>query len=84
MKTVTLECGGKNPIVIFPDADLDAALEGVVRGMNFSFQGQSCGSTSRLIVHSDIHATSSSGSRTASRTCGWDCRTTMRRRSARW
>jgi acyl-CoA reductase-like NAD-dependent aldehyde dehydrogenase len=56
VKTVTLECGGKNPIVVFPDADLDAALEGVVRGMNFSFQGQSCGSTSRLIVHEDIHA----------------------------
>ena len=55
MKTVTLECGGKNPIVVFPDADLDAALEGVVRGMNFSFSGQSCGSTSRLIVHEDIH-----------------------------
>jgi betaine-aldehyde dehydrogenase len=57
VKHVTLECGGKNPIVVFPDADLDAALEGVVRGMNFSFQGQSCGSTSRLIVHGDIHAT---------------------------
>jgi len=56
VKSVTLECGGKNPIVVFPDADLDAALEGVVRGMNFSFQGQSCGSTSRLIVHQDIHA----------------------------
>jgi acyl-CoA reductase-like NAD-dependent aldehyde dehydrogenase len=55
VKTVTLECGGKNPIVVFPDADLGAALEGVVRGMNFSFQGQSCGSTSRLIVHEDIH-----------------------------
>jgi betaine-aldehyde dehydrogenase len=55
VKTVTLECGGKNPIVVFPDADLDAALEGVVRGMNFSFSGQSCGSTSRLIVHEEIH-----------------------------
>ena len=55
LKTVTLECGGKNPIVVFPDADLDAAVEGVVRGMNFTFQGQSCGSTSRLIVHTDIH-----------------------------
>ena len=47
--------GGKNPIVVFPDANLDAAVDGVVRGMNFSFQGQSCGSTSRLIVHHDIH-----------------------------
>jgi acyl-CoA reductase-like NAD-dependent aldehyde dehydrogenase len=56
VKTVTLELGGKNPIVVFPDADLDAALDGVVRGMNFTWQGQSCGSTSRLIVHHDLHA----------------------------
>ena len=55
VKTVTLELGGKNPIVIFPDADLDAALDGVVRGMNFTWQGQSCGSTSRLIIHRDVH-----------------------------
>jgi acyl-CoA reductase-like NAD-dependent aldehyde dehydrogenase len=55
VKTVTLELGGKNPIVVFPDADLELAVEGVVRGMNFTFQSQSCGSTSRLIVHSDIH-----------------------------
>ena len=55
VKTVTLELGGKNPIVVFPDADLDDAVEGVVRGMNLSFQGQSCGSTSRLLVHEEIH-----------------------------
>jgi betaine-aldehyde dehydrogenase len=54
VKTVTLELGGKNPIVIFPDADLDKAVDGAVRGMNFNFQGQSCGSTSRLMVHRDI------------------------------
>jgi len=55
VKTVSLELGGKNPIVVFPDADLDNAVDGVVAGMNFSFQGQSCGSTSRLIVHREIH-----------------------------
>jgi acyl-CoA reductase-like NAD-dependent aldehyde dehydrogenase len=55
VKTVTLELGGKNPIVVFPDADLDAAVEGVVGGMNFTWQGQSCGSTSRLLVHEDLH-----------------------------
>ena len=54
VKTVTLELGGKNPIVVFPDADIEKAVEGVVNGMNFTFQGQSCGSTSRLIVHRDI------------------------------
>ncbi len=51
VKTVTLELGGKNPIVIFPDADVDEAVEGALRGMNFTWQGQSCGSTSRLLVH---------------------------------
>jgi acyl-CoA reductase-like NAD-dependent aldehyde dehydrogenase len=51
VKTVTLELGGKNPIVVFEDADLEAAVDGAVRGMNFTWQGQSCGSTSRLLVH---------------------------------
>jgi acyl-CoA reductase-like NAD-dependent aldehyde dehydrogenase len=54
VKVVTLELGGKNPIIVFPDADLDAALRGVVNGMNFAWQGQSCGSTSRLYVHRSI------------------------------
>jgi betaine-aldehyde dehydrogenase len=55
VKTVSLELGGKNPLVVLPDADLDLALDGAQRGMNFSWQGQSCGSTSRLLVHRDIH-----------------------------
>lgn len=55
VKTVTLELGGKNPIVVFSDADLDKAIDGTIRGMSFTFQGQSCGSTSRLLVHSSIH-----------------------------
>jgi len=54
VKTVTLELGGKNPIVVFKDADVDAAISGALRGMNFTWQGQSCGSTSRLIVHESI------------------------------
>ena len=52
---MTLELGGKNPIVVFPDADLDLAVEGAIRGMNFTWQGQSCGSTSRLLVHRDCY-----------------------------
>jgi acyl-CoA reductase-like NAD-dependent aldehyde dehydrogenase len=55
VKTVTLELGGKNPIVIFPDADVDKAIDGAMRGMAFTWQGQSCGSTSRLIVHRSLH-----------------------------
>jgi betaine-aldehyde dehydrogenase len=55
IKTVTLELGGKNPIIVFVDADLDAALDGAVRGMNFRWQGQSCGSTSRLFVQRRLY-----------------------------
>ena len=55
IKTVTLELGGKNPIIVCPDADLDAAVDGIVAGMNFTrSQGQSCGSTSRLFLHEAI------------------------------
>jgi betaine-aldehyde dehydrogenase len=55
LATVTLELGGKNPLVIFPDADPGAAVQAAVRGMNFTWQGQSCGSTSRLLVHRDLY-----------------------------
>lgn len=55
VKTVTLELGGKNPLVVFPDADLDVVVDAAVRGMNFTWQGQSCGSLSRVIVHAAIH-----------------------------
>lgn len=56
IKHITYELGGKNPIVVFPDADLEAAAAAVVRGMNFTrVQGQSCGSTSRMIAHADVH-----------------------------
>jgi acyl-CoA reductase-like NAD-dependent aldehyde dehydrogenase len=55
VKHVTLELGGKNPIVVFPDADQDAAVQGALSGMNFTWQGQSCGSTSRLLVHRDAY-----------------------------
>ena len=55
VKLVTLELGGKNPIAVFPDADLDRAVDAALRGMNFTWQGQSCGSTSRLLVHRSIH-----------------------------
>jgi hypothetical protein len=43
VKDVTLELGGKNAMVVFGDADLDAAAEGAVFGMNFTWSGQSCG-----------------------------------------
>lgn len=56
VKQVSLELGGKNAMVVFPDVDLDAAVEGAVAGMNLTVcQGQSCGSNSRLLVHAAIH-----------------------------
>jgi acyl-CoA reductase-like NAD-dependent aldehyde dehydrogenase len=55
VKHVTLELGGKNPFIVFPDADLDRIVEMAVAGMNFSWAGQSCGSTSRLVLHESIH-----------------------------
>lgn len=55
VKVVTLELGGKNPVIVFADAQREAALSGVVRGMNFTWQGQSCGSTSRLYVHRSVY-----------------------------
>ncbi|WP_172292037.1 aldehyde dehydrogenase family protein [Pseudoruegeria sp. HB172150] len=55
VKQITLELGGKNPLIVFPDADMKKAIPGAIKGMNFGWQGQSCGSTSRLFLHDDIH-----------------------------
>lgn len=55
LKKVSLELGGKNACIVYPDADLNAAIGGAVNGMNFGWCGQSCGSTSRLFVHESIH-----------------------------
>jgi len=55
VKVVSLELGGKNPMIVFPDVDLDKATTGAINGMNFAWQGQSCGSTSRLFLHESIH-----------------------------
>jgi betaine-aldehyde dehydrogenase len=54
VKNVTLELGGKNPMIVFADADRKA-VDAAINGMNFAWQGQSCGSTSRLFLHESIH-----------------------------
>lgn len=55
IKNVSLELGGKNAQIVFPDADLEAAASAAVQGMNFTWTaGQSCGSTSRLLLHESI------------------------------
>jgi (Z)-2-((N-methylformamido)methylene)-5-hydroxybutyrolactone dehydrogenase len=51
---VTLELGGKSAQLVFPDADLEAAANGVVAGV-FAASGQTCMAGSRLIVHEDVH-----------------------------
>ena len=49
-KKLSLELGGKSPFIVFADADLDAAVEGLVDGIFFN-QGQVCCAGSRLLVH---------------------------------
>jgi (Z)-2-((N-methylformamido)methylene)-5-hydroxybutyrolactone dehydrogenase len=51
---VTLELGGKSPNIVFDDADLEAAANGVVSGI-FAATGQTCMAGSRLFVHEDLH-----------------------------
>jgi aldehyde dehydrogenase (NAD+) len=51
---VCCEMGGKNPLVIMPDADLDVAVAGTIQGA-FGSTGQRCTATSRLILHEAIH-----------------------------
>ena len=53
MKRVALECGGKSPHVVLPDADLDAAASGIAWGIFYN-QGETCHAGSRLIVHRSV------------------------------
>ena len=55
VKHVTLELGGKNAMLVLPDADIESAATAAVLGMNITAStGQSCGATSRLLVHEDV------------------------------
>lgn len=53
LKPVTLELGGKSPLVVLDDADLDKALEAATIGI-FFFQGQACMASSRIILQRGI------------------------------
>src|SRR6266851_605984 len=55
LKGVLLELGGKNALIAYRDADPDAVAGGLVGGMNFTWCGQSCGSTSRAFLHEKIY-----------------------------
>jgi aldehyde dehydrogenase (NAD+) len=54
LSRVTLELGGKSAQVVFPDADLDAAANGVIAGV-FAASGQTCMAGARLLVHRSVH-----------------------------
>ncbi len=51
---VSLELGGKSPVIVFPDATDDAVVDGIISGMRFTRQGQSCTAGSRLFLHESI------------------------------
>ncbi|MEE2755979.1 MAG: aldehyde dehydrogenase family protein [Myxococcota bacterium] len=51
---VTLELGGKSPMIVMSDADLDRAVAGAITGVRFTRQGQSCTAASRIFVHSSL------------------------------
>jgi betaine-aldehyde dehydrogenase len=55
LKPVLLELGGKNALIAYPDAVPEEVAGAIVAGMNFTWCGQSCGSTSRAFVHRAIY-----------------------------
>lgn len=55
LKPMLLELGGKNALIAYPDCDPSQIADAVISGMNFTWAGQSCGSTSRAFLHDAIH-----------------------------
>ncbi|WP_288926966.1 betaine-aldehyde dehydrogenase [uncultured Maritimibacter sp.] len=53
MKHVTMELGGKSPMIVFEDADIENAISGAILG-NFYSSGQICSNGTRVFVHADI------------------------------
>ena len=56
LKKTSMELGGNAPFIVFPDADLDAAIEGLMVS-KFRNSGQTCVCTNRILVHADIYQT---------------------------
>jgi aldehyde dehydrogenase (NAD+) len=54
LKRISLELGGKNPNIIFPDCDMEAALRSALWGI-FANKGEVCSAGSRLLLHKNIH-----------------------------
>lgn len=55
LKKLSLELGGKSPIIVFDDADLDRALDGAVEGASFYHAGQICLAGTRLLVQERLY-----------------------------
>ena len=55
LKRISLELGGKSPSIVFPDADLEIAAQGVAGAIFFN-QGQCCCAGSRLLIHKEIYS----------------------------
>ncbi|EER15848.1 Betaine aldehyde dehydrogenase, putative [Perkinsus marinus ATCC 50983] len=56
LKKVTMELGGKSPVIVFDDADIDNAVASVLAA-NFFSQGEVCSNGTRVFVHKSIHDT---------------------------
>ncbi len=54
LKRLSLELGGKSPNIVFPDADLDAAVRAALWGV-FGNKGEMCTAASRLLIHEEIY-----------------------------
>ena len=54
LKRVHLELGGKAPVIVFDDADIEAAVEGIT-GAGYYNAGQDCTAATRLLVHENVH-----------------------------
>ncbi|ASS87027.1 hypothetical protein GLN3_07895 [Geobacillus lituanicus] len=54
MKKTSMELGGKSPLIVFADADLDRALDAAVWGV-FSLNGERCTANSRLLLEQSIY-----------------------------
>jgi acyl-CoA reductase-like NAD-dependent aldehyde dehydrogenase len=54
VKRLTLELGGKSPLIILPDAELDAALDAAAMGLFFN-QGQVCAACTRIFAHREVY-----------------------------
>jgi aldehyde dehydrogenase (NAD+) len=82
-KALTLELGGKSPYIVFDDADIDSAIEGLVDAIWFN-QGQVCCAGSRLFVQEGIAEDFHTGSRRGWTSCASATRSTNASTSARW